>query len=441
MTRRRTFLRLSGATALGGVLAGCQDQLAPSTDQTATQTTTGGGGSGNETGNGSDEETDTTKQDDSVGRFHLANTEVLDDFEDMSGWEATTGQIEAASPTAFMGSQSLHLTSDSPESGDAAAWAAKDVDWDLSKKTLSLAMRPTAPGGNLLVLVRLHAPNAENTLTMGELFRLRKHQSWLRLDLATRNFSGNPDLSKVKRVEIGVRAASGAIDFHFDDLRAVPSPEKGTIVLTFDDSLDSHYTEAFKRMQEYDMPGNAGVITSKVGTNGTLDANQLKEMQDAGWEIASHSSTNEKLTAMSRQQMTIVLNDASDWLAEHGFDSGKDSFIYPHGAFDDRVINAVRKKHTQAFRYMDPLSAASGRITDPLTIGRGNAAYNLDLSKIMVNYAEQFNHNVVLTFHAIKDNGGGLSMSPGTFNDLLDYISRRNVQVKTLSYFQDQLAD
>ncbi len=105
------------------------------------------------------------------------------------------------------------------------------------------------------------------------------------------------------------------------------------------------------------------------------------------------------------------------------------------------TINAVSERHEQAFRYMDPLSAASGRITDPYTISRGNAAYNLDLSKIMVNYAEQFNQNVVLTFHDIVDNGGALSMSPGTFNDLLDYLSRRDVEVKTLSHFQDQLAD
>ena len=441
MTRRRTFLRLSGATALGGVLAGCQDQIAPSTDETTTGTTGGGGGSGNGTGTETDEGGEDSGEDDSTGRFLLKDTEVLDDFEDMSGWEATEGEIEEASPTAFMGSQSLHLTSESPESGDASAWASKDVDWDLSDQTLSLAMRPTSPGGNLIVEVRLHAPDEQNTITMGELFRFQNNLGWLRLDLATRDFSGSPDLANVQRVELGIRAASGRIDFHFDDLRSVPLPEKGSVILTFDDSLDSHYEEAFKRMQEYDMPGNAGVITNKVGSNGTLDVNQLKEMQDAGWEIASHSVDNEKLTEKNQQQATIDVNDASDWLAQNGFDSGMDSFIFPHGAYNDPIINAVRQKHTQAFGYMDPLSAASGKITDPYTIGRGNGAYSLDLSKIMINYAEQFNHNVILTFHDIVDDGGALSISPGTFNELLEYIDRRDVEVKTLSHLQSQLAD
>lgn len=441
MTRRRTFLRLSGATALGGLLAGCQDQLSPGSDaKTTDSTTTDSGQSGNE----SDTETEDDAEkstDDSTGRFHLANTNVLDDFEDMSGWEAREGEVEAASPTAFMGSQSLHLTAAAAESGDTAAWASKGVDWDLSGQTLSLATRPTSPGGNLLVEVRLHAPDEQNILTMGELFRLRENQGWLRLDLATRDFAGNPDLSNVKRVDIGVRAASARVDFHFDDLRAVPQPGKGSVILTFDDSLDSHYQEAFPRMREYDMPGNAAVITDRVGSNGTLDTGELKEMQDAGWDVVSHSTTNEKLTDKSPQQMTIDINDVSDWLAQNGFDSGKASFVYPHGAWDDTLIDAVSKKHKQAFRYMDPLSAASGRITDPYTISRGNAAYNIDLSKTMVNYAEQFNHNVVLTFHDIVDNGGDLAMSPGTFNDLLAYIDRRDVEVKTLSHFQNQLAD
>lgn len=443
MTRRRTFLRLSGATALGGLLAGCQDQLKPGigSDTTDTTDTTTAGGTSD---NASDEETEDESDestDDSTGRFHLAGTEVLDDFEDVSGWEATEGEIEGASPTAFMGSQSLRFRAPSPESGDATVRATKEVDWDLSEQTLSLAMRPTAPRGNLLVELQLYAPDESNMVTMGELFRVRANQTWLRLDLATRNFTGNPDLSNVTRVDLTVRAASGRVDFHFDDLRSVPKPEQGTVMLTFDDSLDSHYHEAFKRMQEYDMPGTAGVITKKVGTNGTLNEDQLKEMQDAGWEICSHSTANEKLPEKSQQEMTIAVNEASDWLARKGFESGKDSFIYPHGAFNDTLINVVKQNHAQAFRYMDPLSAASGKITDPYTIGRGDAAHNLAFSKTMVNYAEQFNLNVVLTFHDITDDGNGLSITPGDFNDLLDYMSRRDVDVKPVSHLQDQLAD
>lgn len=443
MTRRRTFLRLSGATALGGLLAGCQDQLKPGGGADATETTDTTT-EGDESDNATDEETEDDADestDPSTGRFHLANTKVLDDFEDLSGWKATEGEIEGASPTAFMGSQSLRFKAPTPESGDAAVRAVKDVDWDLTDKTLSLAMRPKAPRGSLLVELRLFAPDEANTLTMGELFRVRADQSWLRLDLATRNFTGNPDLSKVTRVELTVRAASGRVEFYFDDLRSVPAPENGTVYLTFDDALDSHYNEAFKRMQEYDMPGTAGVITKKVGSNGTLNEDQLKEMQDAGWEICSHSTTNEKLPEKSQQEMMIKVNEASDWLARRGFESGKDSFIYPHGAFNDTLINVVKKNHTQAFRYMDPLSAASGKITDPYTIGRGDAAYNLAFSKTMVNYAEQFNHNVVLTFHDITDDGNDLSMSPGDFDDLLNYLSRRDVEVKPLSHLQEQLAD
>ena len=156
-------------------------------------------------------------------------------------------------------------------------------------------------------------------------------------------------------------------------------------------------------MKEYEMPGNVGVITGQVGTDGSLTLEQMNEMKQAGWEFASHGTRNESLKSLSTQEMWLAINDASDWLASNGFTEGNESFVYPHGEYDDNILEFVRRKHSMGFRYMDPLSAASGRITDPLTIGRGDATYSLNLSKTMVNYAEQFHNITVLAFHGITN--------------------------------------
>lgn len=427
MTRRRTFLRTTGVATLGGLtsIAGClgeADNSSDTTTSTADQTTTNT--EGNETT--TEEE---PKESEQSERYFLGNTSVVDDFEDLEPWEAMNGEIEADTETTFQGSQAMRITA--PES-DGFAWAGRDVDWDLSDKTLSLAVNVKSPFDNVVMVVRLFAPDTNNLRKMGELLRVREGQSWMRLDLATRDFSGAPDLSNVSRVEIGMRAAAGDIDFTVDDLRSVPRPDKGALLLSFDDSMESHYSEAFKKMQEYGMPGNVSVITGQVGNDGSLTIEQMKEMKEAGWEFASHGTRDQALTSVSTQQMWLQINDASDWLARKGFSDGNESFVYPHGEFNDEIVNFVRRKHAMGFRYMDPLSSSSGRITDPLTIGRGNAAYNMDLSKTVVNYAEQFNVNSVLTFHDIRDNGG-LSMSPSDFSELIDYIERRDVEVITFS--------
>lgn len=437
MTRRRTFLRTTGVAAFGGItsIAGCLGQGNQSTTTTATTTTS------NATTTNATNETTTKnepKQNPPGERYHLGATTVVDDFEDLGPWKAENGKIQADTETAFKGSQSMRITA---AESDGFAWVTRDVDWNLQDKTLSMAFNPTSPVDNVIVVVRLIAPDTNNVQKMGELVRVRKNQGWMRLDLATRDFSGNPDLSKVKRVEVGMRAAAGPIDFNVDDLRSAPKPDKGYIVLSFDDSLESHYSEAFEYMQQYDMPGNVGVITGQVGSEGSLTVDEMKEMQGAGWELVSHSTRDAALTNLTTQEMWLAINDASDWLASHGFSKGNESFVYPHGVYNDNIIKFVADNHSMGFRYMDPLSAASGKITDPLTIGRGNAAYNLTLSKTMVNYAEYLKNISVLTFHDIATDGG-LSMSPADFKELIDYINRRDVEVITFSDLKkNHLAD
>lgn len=425
MTRRRTFLRTTGVATLGGLtsIAGCLGEADETTTTTTTtqQTTTT---EGNETT--TDEEPKGSKNGE---RYVLENTSVIDDFEDLEPWEAMNGELEADTETTFQGSQAMRITA--PEA-DGFGWAGRDVDWDLDDKTLSLALNVASPVDNVIMVVRIIAPDTNNVVKMGELLRVREGQDWIRLDLATRDFSGSPDLSNVQRVEIGMRAADGEVDFTVDDLRSVPRPDKGYVVLTFDDSLESHYTEAFKKMQEYEMPGNVGVITGEVGSEGSLTVEQMNEMRDAGWEFASHATRNASLTSLPTQEMWLAINDASDWLDSNGFTTGNESFVYPHGSFDKEIVDFVRRKHAMGFRYMDPLSAASGRITDPLTIGRGDGSYNLDHSKTMVNYAEHFHNITVLAFHGIKSEGG-LSMSTTDFSELIDYIERRDVEVITYS--------
>jgi len=427
MRTRRQLLRTVGIGALAGA-AGCVgSQSSPgTTNETASNAT---GTTGNET------TTTNAKPDE---RFRLDGTTVVEDFEDLSAWSAASGSLEA-SDERFRGSQGMRITASKPSSGDAFAWATRSVDWDLSDETLSLAVNTASPVDNVVVAVRLLAPDTNNSLTMAELVRIRDDQGWMRLDLATRDFDGNPDLSSVSKVQLGMRAASGAIDFVVDDLRTVPRPDKGYVVLSFDDSLHSHYSEAFPTLKKHDMVGNVGTITGDVGSDGSLTLDQMTEMRDAGWEFASHATSDASLLDLSTQDTWLAVNDAHDWLTNHGFETGAKSFVYPHGEFDDSLVQFIGKYHDQAFRYLDPLSAGSGKITDPLTIGRGNAAYSLVDSKTAVNYAEHFHTVTPLTFHAIGNDGKGLSMATDAFEELVSYIDSRDVEVITFSELGEKL--
>lgn len=71
-------------------------------------------------------------------------------------------------------------------------------------------------------------------------------------------------------------------------------PENGAVVFVYDDGPMEDYTKAFPVHQEFDAPATSGIISEYIGyedyqTSGCMEVKHLKELADAGWEIASHT--------------------------------------------------------------------------------------------------------------------------------------------------------
>jgi peptidoglycan/xylan/chitin deacetylase (PgdA/CDA1 family) len=119
------------------------------------------------------------------------------------------------------------------------------------------------------------------------------------------------------------------------------------ITFAFDDGRSSVYTNAFPIMKKYELPGTAFVITGMVGNSSYMDISQLKDLQKAGWEIASHSVTHADLTARSLSDAEQELAGSKKWLEDNGFPAY--SFASPFGNFNDATI-ALIKKYYQVHR-------------------------------------------------------------------------------------------
>ncbi len=74
---------------------------------------------------------------------------------------------------------------------------------------------------------------------------------------------------------------------------------KDPVVMTFDDGLESTYKIAYPIMKQYGIKGTVYVIPSLVGTSGYMTLNQLTELHDAGWTIASHTWDHQDLTTLT----------------------------------------------------------------------------------------------------------------------------------------------
>jgi len=112
-------------------------------------------------------------------------------------------------------------------------------------------------------------------------------------------------------------------------------PRTAMITMTMDDGSQTQMV-AFGILREHGIPATAFIVTGWYGVKpGRLTLEQMHEMQDAGWEIGSHSVSHNRLTKMPLSDVFNETYDSKMWLETHGFTVN--SFAYPYGAFNGTV--------------------------------------------------------------------------------------------------------
>ncbi|WP_440991988.1 polysaccharide deacetylase family protein [Haloarchaeobius baliensis] len=424
-TRRTALKSLASASLLG--IAGCLGGSDTTDQPTDTPVdTTGQPTTANTTDNSS------TTENDQQESPEIAESTLVDDFEDISRWEVESGSMHPDSAQTYTGSQSARLERD-----DGPVVVSRPVDIDASAKDLSLAFRMES-SGNAVPQVKLYAPDEANSLVVGEGIREGSSGNWFRLDLGARRVEGLPNLESVERLEIRIRGGGRDTRFWVDDLRTTPSPDQGYALLFFDDGLSSAYENAYPILDERDMPAAASVVTGQVGAENHMTLEELEELQSSGWEMVSHTHSHQNLQGISRVEAEREIVNAKEWLVDNGFETGAQSIVYPYGGFNNASATFASQYHDLGFRYMDTLSIGSGRVTGNMTASRGDAS-DLDTAKKMVDLGNLYSDLELFTFHEIGGQSQGLQMSTSDFEEFVDYLDDSNLEVITPSTVKNRL--
>jgi len=132
---------------------------------------------------------------------------------------------------------------------------------------------------------------------------------------------------------------------------------KTPVMIQFDDGNLTVYEKAFPLMKARGIVGTFNVVTSFIGTEGNCSWEQLREMQDAGWTIASHSIDHVDHTLITEAQVITNLETAQQILASHGF-TGSTLFTPPFNTFSTTLENRVRhviRSRKYGDRWQDPI--------------------------------------------------------------------------------------
>jgi peptidoglycan/xylan/chitin deacetylase (PgdA/CDA1 family) len=110
------------------------------------------------------------------------------------------------------------------------------------------------------------------------------------------------------------------------------------MLITFDDGHLNNYTTAFPIMQKYGFTGILYIVGNYIGVDDYLNAEQIKEMSAAGWEIGSHTMNHLDLTALEPQRQRAEIVDSKDFL-ERTLDVPIRTIAYPFGISNSAVID------------------------------------------------------------------------------------------------------
>jgi len=126
----------------------------------------------------------------------------------------------------------------------------------------------------------------------------------------------------------------------FENTKALLQPKP--VIITFDDGELNNYQYALPVLQQFGWKAYFFIIIKRIGKNGYMGWNEIRELHKAGMIIGSHGLTHEILTNLLDSQMEEELK-ASKRNLEVNLGIPIDTISIPRGFCNDKVIETAYK--------------------------------------------------------------------------------------------------
>jgi peptidoglycan/xylan/chitin deacetylase (PgdA/CDA1 family) len=148
---------------------------------------------------------------------------------------------------------------------------------------------------------------------------------------------------------------NGFQSISFSDLAA--SLENGKplpphpVIISFDDGWENQFEYGFPILQKYHDTATFYVVTNYLDQTNFMTTEQLKTLVAAGMTIGCHTRSHPYLTSLGQERAWDEIAGAKAILEADGFKI--DTFAYPYGAYNQRVVEIVENAGFRSARTAD----------------------------------------------------------------------------------------
>lgn len=205
------------------------------------------------------------------------------------------------------------------------------------------------------------------------------------------------------------------------------SVEKNTSCLsfTFDDGLESHYTNVYPILKEKNFSATFFVIANITSDLDELNRNliknyQVKELIENGFEIGSHTLTHALLTELNEEKVERELKESKEIL-EKTYNITMNSFAFPYSRYNYNILS-VAKKYYNIIRDETFQIYSFGLRSDSNIKEMCNNIYD----------AKRKNLHIALIFHDIIELPKIWDTSITDFRDILECAEKSSIRIDSL---------
>ena len=211
----------------------------------------------------------------------------------------------------------------------------------------------------------------------------------------------------------------------------------GAMVLTFDDGYSTDYEVVYPILEEKGIKAVTYIspIFAEKGIDEYMDWEQIKALDEAGWDVEDHTYSHPNLTELTEQDIHEEMEKVNEIFFEKGLDTPEHHAL-PHGAYNDTVKETLFSYRTTVRKAENSLNLfpLEDKFLDAVDMG----IHSTDGLKRLIDKAIDEKKVVIFFTHDVQDTPFDYGITTDKFKSVVEYAVDQGIEILTLTELMEK---